>query len=56
MKEPKVSVVIPTYKRANLLRRAIASVMTQTYMSPHLISPIYKSISECPLSTHYYQA
>lgn len=30
-KKPKVSVIIPTYNRANLVGRAIKSVLNQTY-------------------------
>ena len=35
--EPMVSVVIPTYKRADMLPRAIGSVLTQTYKNIQVI-------------------
>jgi glycosyltransferase involved in cell wall biosynthesis len=34
---PKVSVIIPTYNRANLLARAIKSVLNQTFQDFELI-------------------
>jgi len=34
---PKVSVIIPTYNRANLLSRAIKSVLNQTFQDFELI-------------------
>ncbi|RLF83553.1 glycosyl transferase, partial [Thermococci archaeon] len=37
MSRPTVSVIIPTYNRANLLKRAIASVLNQTFTDFELI-------------------
>jgi glycosyltransferase involved in cell wall biosynthesis len=34
---PKVSIIIPTYNRANLLSRAIKSVLDQTFQDFELI-------------------
>jgi len=36
-KNPKVSVIIPTYNRAHLIGRAIQSVLNQTYQDFELI-------------------
>jgi glycosyltransferase involved in cell wall biosynthesis len=35
--KPKVSVIIPTYNRANLVGRAIQSVLNQTYQDFEII-------------------
>ncbi|MGN0319098.1 MAG: glycosyltransferase family 2 protein, partial [Lachnospira sp.] len=37
MDRPKVSVIIPTYNRAYILRRAVDSVLNQTYDNFELI-------------------
>ena len=36
-KEPLISVVIPTYRRSDLVRRAVQSVLRQTYTSFEII-------------------
>ena len=40
---PKITIIIPTYRRPNLLKRAIYSVLKQTY--PHLQVCIYDNAS-----------
>lgn len=41
--EPQITTVIPTYRRPTLLRRAIQSVLAQTY--PHFIVCVYDNAS-----------
>ena len=41
--EPQITTVIPTYRRPKLLRRAIQSVLNQTY--PHFLVCVYDNAS-----------
>ena len=40
---PKVSVIIPTYNRANPLPRAVNSVLSQTFTNYEIINPLTTS-------------
>jgi len=42
--EPQITAVIPTFRRPRLLRRAVESVLAQTY--PHVIVAIFDNASE----------
>lgn len=37
MEKPKVSVITPTYKRSEMLPRAIKSVLAQTYKNVEIV-------------------
>ena len=43
MEDPQITTVIPTYRRPKLLRRAIESVLAQTY--PHLTVTVFDNAS-----------
>ena len=51
-KAPKVSVIIPTFRRPDLLKRAIKSVLEQTFQDFEIIVVDDNNPGEIEIQTH----